>query len=71
MSVPISDRMTCALSVLMPGIEVRSSTPARKGARLASTSRSISVIGDRRIEGIDLLEVEVKHKTVVAPDPSG
>ena len=48
MSVPISDRMTCALSVLMPGIEVRSSTPVRKGARLASTSRSISVIAASR-----------------------
>src|SRR5262249_48372285 len=44
MSVPISDRMTWALSSLTPGIVLNCLTASRKQASPASASRSISAI---------------------------
>src|SRR6266446_9916605 len=44
MSVPISDRMTWALSSLTPGIVLSCLTASRKQARPASTSRSIAAM---------------------------
>jgi hypothetical protein len=69
MSVPISEMMTCALSVLMTGIKVSSSTPVRKG-RQVGIHLPID-LGDRRVQSGDLLQVQARHKTVMAPDPSG
>jgi hypothetical protein len=48
MSRPTSETMTWAASSPIPGIEVRSPTAARKGARGCSTSRSIRAIAASR-----------------------
>ena len=44
MSRPISATITCALSVLTPGMLLRSSTALRKGSIRVSTSRSMSAM---------------------------
>ena len=66
MSQPISARMVGALTSSTPGRVFRSSTPSRKGARLASTSASrLAIAGADRV---DLPEMQLKHEAMMLHD---